>query len=133
MLSLPQVRRVIAVGLAVAYPLLAHTASVLESRALTLASVAVLAAAVLFSPLLEGRRWAWLALPVVAFVVASLWRLDAAALVLFLPPVLLNVYLAWLFGHTLARGSMPLIERLVRCCSRPAYRPNRASSNTRAS
>ena len=123
MLSLPQVRRVIAVGLAVAYPLLAHAASVLESRSLTLVSVVVLAAAALFSPLLEGRRWAWLALPVVAFAVAALWRLDAEALVLFLPPVLLNVYLAWLFGHTLTRGRLPLIERLVRLLQPPGVPP----------
>jgi uncharacterized membrane protein len=118
-----QVRRVIAVALAVAYPLAAHSASILESRALTLLSVAVLAAAVLFGPLLDGRRWAWLALPVVAAVIAGLWKLNAAALVLLLPPVLLNAYLAWLFGHTLERGSEPLIVRLVRLLQPPGVPP----------
>jgi uncharacterized membrane protein len=107
-------RRYAAVALAVAYPLIAHGASILESRRLTIASVVVLAAAILARPLLERRRWAWLAVPVAALAIAALWRFDAAALVLFLPPVLLNVYLAWLFGHTLARGSVPLVERLAR-------------------
>lgn len=111
---LPQVRRVVAVALAVAYPVLAHAASVLDSPALTLASVVVLAAAVLGRPLLDGRRWVWFALPVAALLIVWLARLDAVALVLFLPPVLLNAYLAWLFGHTLARGNIPLIEHLVR-------------------
>lgn len=114
-----QVRRSTAVALAVAYPILAHLASVLESRAWTLASVAVLCAAALGRPLAEGRQAAWLALPLVGVVVAALARLDAVALLLFFPPVLLNAYLAWLFGHTLASGSTPLIERLVRLLQPP--------------
>jgi len=119
MRSLLQVRRFVAVALAVAYPLLAHAASVLDSRALTLASVVVLAAAALGPALLDGRRWALASLPVVGLAIAVLARLDAVALVLFAPPVFLNAYLAWLFGHTLARGSTPLIERLVRLLQPP--------------
>jgi uncharacterized membrane protein len=118
-----QVRRFAGTALAVAYPLFAHAASVLGSRSLTLASVAILAMAVLARPLLSKRRWAWLALPVLALAFAALWKLDSAALVLFLPPVLLNAYLAWLFGHTLARGGTPLIERLVRLLQPPGVPP----------
>jgi uncharacterized membrane protein/3-hydroxymyristoyl/3-hydroxydecanoyl-(acyl carrier protein) dehydratase len=117
--SLSQVPRFVAVALAVAYPLLAHAASIYHSRPLTIASVVVLGAAVLYRPLVDARRWAFLALPVVAVAIAGLARLDAVALVLFAPPVLLNVYLAWLFGHTLAYGNMPLIERLVRLLQPP--------------
>ncbi len=115
----PATPRIAAVTLAFAYPVLAHTASLLGSSSLTLASVVVLAAATLLRPLTEGRRWAWLALPLAALAIMGLWRIDAAALVLFLPPVLLNVFLAWLFGHTLARGSTPLIERVVRLLQPP--------------
>jgi uncharacterized membrane protein/3-hydroxymyristoyl/3-hydroxydecanoyl-(acyl carrier protein) dehydratase len=104
---------------AVAYPLLAHGASILESPGLTLASVVILAIAILFKPLTEGRPAAWLILPLVAAAIIGLWHLDAVSLVLFLPPVLLNVFLAWLFGHTLARNSTPLIERLVRLLQPP--------------
>jgi uncharacterized membrane protein/3-hydroxymyristoyl/3-hydroxydecanoyl-(acyl carrier protein) dehydratase len=117
--SLSQVRRFVAVALAVAYPLLAHAASTCHSRPLTIASVVVLAAAVLYRPLVDRRQWAYLALPVVALMIAGLARLDAVALVLFAPPVLLNAYLAWLFGHTLAYGNTPLIERLVRLLQPP--------------
>ncbi len=119
MRSLSQLRRFIAVVFAFAYPVLAHTASVLDSGVLTLTSVIALAAAMLAPPLLERRRWAYLVLPIVAFVIAELSQLDAIALVLFAPPVFLNAYLAWLFGHTLANGRIPLIERLVRLLQPP--------------
>jgi uncharacterized membrane protein len=102
--------------------LLAHGASLLRSPALTITSVIVLATAILIPPLCEGRRWAKLALPAAAVAIVGLWRIDAAALVLFLPPILLNIFLAWLFGHTLGRGSTPLIERLVRLLQ-PKGRP----------
>jgi uncharacterized membrane protein/3-hydroxymyristoyl/3-hydroxydecanoyl-(acyl carrier protein) dehydratase len=119
-------RRILAVAFAVSYPALAHATSLLESAALALASVVVLAAAVLFQPLIDRRRWAWIAMPLVGVAIVGLWRLDAAALVLFLPPVLLNIFLAWLFGHTLRRGSVPLIERIVRLMQPPGIPPGRA-------
>lgn len=37
-----------------------------------------------------------------------------ARLVLFVPPVAINVGLAWLFGHTLFPGKTPLVERIIR-------------------
>lgn len=119
----PRARRIAATALAVAYPLLAYGASLFENPALTIASVAVLAAAILIRPLTEGRRWAWFALPLVAVAIVGLWRIDAAALVLFLPPILLNVFLAWLFGHTLVRDRTPLIERLVHLLQPPGEPP----------
>ena len=115
----PQVRRIVVPALAVAYPLSAHGASLLNSPGLTLTSVAILAAAILARPLADGRRWAWLAAPAAALAIVWLWRADAASLVLYLPPTLLNVFLAWLFGHTLAHGSVPLVERLVLMLQRP--------------
>jgi uncharacterized membrane protein len=114
-----RVQRFAPVGFAVAYPLLAHGASILQSPGLTLASVVILAIAILFKPLAEGRPAAWLLLPLVAAAIVGLWHVDAVSLVLFLPPVLLNVFLAWLFGHTLVRNSTPLIERLVRLLQPP--------------
>ena len=62
-------------------------------------------------------------MPLAFVAIVGLWRIDAAALVLFLPPILLNAFLAWLFGHTLARDSMPLIERLVRLLQPPGEPP----------
>ncbi len=118
-----KVRRILAVALTLAYPVLAHAASLLHSAPLTIASVAILAAAVLFPPAADGKRWAWAAVPLAALVIIGLARIDAAGLVLLLPPVLLNLFLAWLFGHTLARGSIPLIERLVLLLQPPGVAP----------
>lgn len=114
--------RAIAIVLAVVSPLCAHAASVLGSPRLSIASVTLLAAAILIRPLAEGRRWVVLALPGVALALYGLWKLDAAALALLLPPVVVFIFLAWLFGHTLRRGSQPLIERLVRLLQ-PAGEP----------
>ncbi len=112
--SQPQFQRYATVVFAAAFPLFAHGATVLESRTLTLVSVAILVLAIVLRPLTEGRPWAWIAAPLAVLAIAALWRLDAVGLVLFLPPIAVNVFLAWVFGHTLVRGGQPLIERLVR-------------------
>ena len=119
----PRSQRIATLALAIAYPLLAHGASLVGSPALTIASVAVLASAILIRPLTEGRLWSWFALPLVAFAIFGLWRIDAAALVLFLPPIVLNVFLAWLFGHTLVLDRIPLLERMVRLLQPPGEPP----------
>lgn len=113
------VLRPVAVALAIAYPILAHIASVTGSHALTLASVVLLGVAVLWQPLLDARRWAIISVPFAALAAAALVQIDAISLVLFVPPVLLNAWLAWLFGHTLAGGRTALIERLVRLLQPP--------------
>ncbi len=118
-----QARRYGTVVFAATFPLLAHVATVLESRALTLASVAFLAAAILLRPLVEGQPWARIAAPFAALAIAVLWGMDAVGLLLYLPPVAVNVFLAWLFGHSLARGSRPLIERLVLLLQPPGAPP----------
>jgi len=100
--------------LAVSYPLLAHAAVMLRSAPLILASVTVLAAAMILPGLREGRPIAWLAAAGSAAGIFALAQLHAVALVLYAPPVMINAYLAWLFGHTLMPGRTPLIERLVR-------------------
>ena len=118
--------RWITVGLAIAYPLFAHGASLLHSPGLSVVSVVILAAAILVRPLAARRRWAVFAVPGAAAVIVGLWMLDATALVMFLPPVFLFVFLAWLFGHTLRRGSQPLIEQLVRLLEPPGGTPKPA-------
>lgn len=108
--------------LAISYPLLAHAAVMLRSAALVVASVTVLAAAMALPGLRSGRPLAWLAAAAAAAAVYALARLDAAAIVLYVPPVAINAYLAWLFGHTLLPGRVPIIERLVRKLHDPGER-----------
>lgn len=106
-------------GLLLAYPLLAHLAIARRSPALTLASVAVLSTVILLPGLLARRRGAWLALLPLALLFVLLARVEDAALVLYAPPILINVMLAWVFGRTLQAARMPLIEQLVRALHPP--------------
>ena len=98
----------------VSYPLLAHAAILTRSAGLTIASVGVLAAAMLAPGLLRRSAPAWLAAAAVVAGMVGLSRLGATELALFLPPTLINCYMAWLFGHTLLAGRVPLIELIVR-------------------
>ncbi|HET7844539.1 MAG TPA: ketosynthase [Xanthomonadales bacterium] len=105
--------RLVLAVLALAYPLLAHLASLLNRPALRTAAVAALAALVLL-PLLRARPLAGAIATVVALVAAvALARHDRLDLLLFAPPVLIPAFGAWMFGHTLAPGRVPLIQQLV--------------------
>ena len=42
-----------------------------------------------------------------------LWASPPAEWLLFIPPILINALLAWLFGRTLVRGRVPLIARFA--------------------
>jgi uncharacterized membrane protein len=112
--------RALAVALALGYPLLAHAASHWRSASLALAAGAVLVVLVALPGISRGQRVGWLVLGIGVALLAALAALGNAQLPLFLPPVAINAFLAWLFGHTLLRGRMPLIERLVRLLHPPA-------------
>lgn len=99
--------------LAVSYPLLAHAAAWSGQGHLALLAGAVLALIMLWPGLAARRPLSWLLLLIAAAALAGLARLDLATLPLFAPPVLLNAFLAWVFGRTLAPGRRPLIETMV--------------------
>jgi uncharacterized membrane protein len=110
-------RALLLIGLS--YPLSAHLAVLSGRPALIAASVGVLVMLVLVRPLRRGRRWAWAALVAAAVGLYALSRSHSATLPLFAPPVLINGCMAWVFGHTLRAGEMPLIERIVRALHEP--------------
>ncbi len=119
------------IALAVTYLLLAHLAVLTGSTRLTLACPAALLALAL-CPALARRKAGSAGTPpagacaiavlsaaaalVLAFGAAPDWKW----LLLYAPPVLGDAFLAWLFGHTLADGEVPLIERMVRLLHAPA-------------
>jgi uncharacterized membrane protein len=99
--------------LAIAYPLLAHWASIDGSGMVALAALADLAVIVLLGPLARGRAWAWAGL---ALVLAGLWALRGSAvpaLLLLAPPMVFTGLLSWWFGRSLRAGRVPLISRIV--------------------
>jgi uncharacterized membrane protein len=106
-------------ALAVAYPVLAHWAVMSRSVLLTEVSAAVLVLLVLLPRLVARSVVAWCVLP---FAVAGLFllaRANVAWLPLYAAPVLINLFVAWVFGHTLAAGRVPLIERFARLMHEP--------------
>lgn len=101
-------------ALLVAYPVLAILATATASPALAVAAVGALLALVV-APLL--RRWPWRVAPLLGIALAVVLATGAqrwSPLVLFLPPVLINLALALFFGHTLRAGDEPLVARIVR-------------------
>jgi uncharacterized membrane protein len=98
---------------ALCYPLTAHFAAARHSVSLTLLAMALLAAAVLLPSLLRARPAAWLAVPLVLAGLWQLGRMHINQLPLYVAPVLIPAFVAWVFGHTLAKDKIPLIERLV--------------------
>jgi uncharacterized membrane protein len=100
--------------LAIAFPLSAHAAVVTRNGVLTILSLAVLALLMLLPRLVRWNAVAWAFVPVVVALLMFLWHVHAAWLPLYATPVLISFGVAWLFGHTLAPGEVPLVERLVR-------------------
>jgi uncharacterized membrane protein len=105
--------RVLSTLLAVAYPLLAHAAAHWQSAPLALFAAAILILLACLPGLLRTRLVAWALLLAALAGLYALSRQDLATLPLFAPPILLNAFLAWLFGHTLLQGRVPMIVRIV--------------------
>ncbi|HEY6644570.1 hypothetical protein [Povalibacter sp.] len=111
---MPTFARYLSAVLALSYPWAAWIAASRHSAALTLFAVALLLGAMLLPSLVRMRRGAWFALPLVAAGLWLLGQLSGHQLLLYLPPVLIPGFLAWVFGHTLAKARTPLIEQFVR-------------------
>jgi uncharacterized membrane protein len=102
------------IALAIAYPIVAHMAVVTRNVVVTAASLAVLASLFLLPRLVTRSLFAWCVLPVAIAALLFLVHSHAAWLPLYITPVVVNIFGAWIFGHTLAPGKVPLIERLAR-------------------
>ncbi len=104
---------VVRVVMAVAYPFLAHAASVRDSGALAAWALATIVVMALADGLVRGRIAAWLGL---ALAGAGLWWLahsPLAHLPLLLVPVAFIGMVAWWFARTLRAGQVPLIGRIM--------------------
>jgi uncharacterized membrane protein len=106
------------------YPLLAHLAVLRGSPRLIATSIGLLVAMVLLPGLRRGLPAAWLLLAASAAGLYAVADSARALLLLFLPPILITSFVAWLFGHTLRAGRMPLIERVARAIYGPDSAPN---------
>ena len=99
--------------LAIAYPLLAHRASVDGDNVLAAVALLDLALLVLVQPLARGRAWAWL---LMAGIAAGLWTLrigDVPVLLLLAPPALFAAMVSWFFWRSLHGGRVPVITHIA--------------------
>lgn len=98
--------RLLGLGLFLSYPAVAHFARPATALALLAALLAYLLASVwIHNPL------RWLAPPAAGFAVY--WAAPPAEWLLFVPPIVINLALAWVFARTLMRGRVPLISRFA--------------------
>jgi uncharacterized membrane protein len=98
--------RLLGVCLFVAYPVIAHFGRPAVALTLLAALVTYVAASACTRNPLR-----WLAVPAAAAGVY--WTAPPAEWLLFVPPVAINLVLAWVFGRTLRRGRVPLISRFA--------------------
>lgn len=106
-------------ALALAYPVIAHIAVARGSVDLTVIAIGLLAMVALLPSLFRGRALAWAAVPA---VIAGCWWLSRTALPvlpLYIAPVLIPAFLAWVFGQTLVADRKPLIAQLIRAMHSP--------------
>jgi uncharacterized membrane protein len=97
---------VLGLCLFISYPAVAHFGTPSSALALLAALAAYVAVSLFAGPALR-----WLAPPLAG--IAVYWAAPPAEWLLFIPPILINLALAWLFGRTLVRGRMPLIARFA--------------------
>jgi uncharacterized membrane protein len=102
-----------------AYPVLAHVAALDGRPWLIAASIGLLVFVGLLPGLRNGRALAWIALLGAAAGLQAALASGKAMSLLMLPPVLLNGFMAWVFGRTLQHGETPLIERVARAIRGP--------------
>src|SRR6185295_3372468 len=96
------------------YPLVMHFLIVRDMIFAALVGLVIVNAAAAFLQLLN-RHHRGHALPYLLLAVTGLIGIGMdGTFALYLPPVVLNLMLALVFGRTLGRGQMPLIERFMR-------------------
>ena len=100
-------------ALALAYPVLAHLASLRDDPVLAAAALGDLAVFLLLEPLLRRRAWAWGVLLATGIGLVTEARSPYLQLVLLLVPAAFVALVAWTFGRTLRNGHVPLITRMV--------------------
>lgn len=103
----------IATACALAYPLAAHTSIILGSLPWVITALALISVSIFLPGLLARSLFAWILAPLVALALWALARLGSPVVPLYVAPVLVPAFMAWVFGHTLAATRTPLIAQLI--------------------
>lgn len=95
------------------YPLLVHVAIILDLAWLRFAAIAVLMLALMLPALRRGKVWAWLGLLASLVAAGALSWWGGALYFLYLPPVLMNLFMMGVFAASLRPGRTPLITMVA--------------------
>ncbi len=99
--------------LALAYTVLAHTASARDDERIAAAALVVLAVMLTVAPMARRRAWAFALLPLLLAGVVVVYRAGPVAVPVLLVPVAFVAMVSWWFGRSLRAGQVPLITRIV--------------------
>ncbi len=99
-------------ALIISYPVLVHASILFDQPRLQSVAIVCFAAGILFKPLSERRRFAWLLLGLSVIVAGLLSYLNATLLLLYLPPILFPLMMLTVFGRTLMPGREPLVTAI---------------------
>ncbi len=96
-----------------AYPLLAHLATLLHSDRLAGVALAIFIAIPLIPALRQGKIDAWLALIAACLALYACAVSGWARYLMYLPPVLIPLSVLWLFARSLRPDSVPVVTRVA--------------------
>lgn len=96
-----------------AYPLLAHLATLIRSQTLAWLALIVFFAVPLLPKLKARSAYAWLAMLAVAAALYGCARAGWAHLLMYLPPILIPSAALWAFARSLRPGETPLVTRIA--------------------
>lgn len=98
---------------ALAYPIAAHISIERNSVTGVVVALALLAVGVLVPPAARGNLAAWIMAPFVALALWALSRAQTPVMPLYIAPVLVPAFMAWVFGQTLTADRTPLISQFI--------------------
>jgi uncharacterized membrane protein len=96
-----------------AYPVLAHLATLAHSQRLAWLALVVLFLAPLLPALRNGRVWAWGLLVALILVLYLCAMGGMAGYLMYLPPVLIPGAVLFVFARTLRAGRTPLVTQMA--------------------
>lgn len=96
-----------------AYPLLAHLATLLHSESLAGVALATFIAIPILPLLLRGKPLAWTILLLAALALWQCARSGWAHYLMYLPPIFIPLSVLWLFARSLRPDSMPVVTRVA--------------------
>ncbi|MGE0115901.1 MAG: hypothetical protein AB7T07_13590 [Steroidobacteraceae bacterium] len=96
-----------------AYPLLAHLATLIQSETLAWVALTVFFAVPLWPLLQRGKAGAWLGLLAITAALYACAASGFARYLMYVPPILIPLSVLWVFARSLRPGQIPMVTRVA--------------------